>query len=195
MPKLISVIGAGGWGTALATVLGQEGFAVSLWCHGVQTYRELRETKQNRSYLSGIIIPDTVNVTRSLDQAVTDKEVVCCVVPSYAVRQVMSEASRYVNAKAIIICGTKGLEEETSKTMGEVLIEIFGTRAAQRLAFMSGPTFAIEVAQGLPAALTVAAGRPRAASIGWVRSSRPLTPSATQLRMMSSTGMSRPPKL
>src|SRR5215208_5218669 len=123
MAKLISVIGAGGWGTALSTVLGQKGLAVSLWCHGGQTYRELADTKQNRSYLTGIRIPDTVNVTRSLDEAVTDKEVVCCVVPSHAVRQVMSEASRYVNPEAAIICGTKGLEEETSKTMGEVLLE------------------------------------------------------------------------
>jgi glycerol-3-phosphate dehydrogenase (NAD(P)+) len=69
----------------------------------------------------------------------------------------MSEASSHVNSKSIIICGTKGLEEETSKTMGEVLLEIFGSGAAQRLAFISGPTFAVEVAQGLPAALTVAA--------------------------------------
>ena len=157
MAKLISIIGAGGWGTALATVLGQKGLAVSLWCHGAQTYRELAETKQNRSYLIGITIPDNVKVTRSLDEAVTDREVVCCAVPSHAVRQVRSEASSHVNSKAIVICGTKGLEEATSKTMGEVLLEIFGSRAAQRLAFISGPTFAIEVAQGLPAALTVAA--------------------------------------
>ena len=150
MAKLISIIGAGGWGTALATVLAQKGLAVSLWCHGAQTYHELAETKQNRSYLIGITIPDNVNVTRSLAEAVTDKEVVCCAVPSHAVRQVMSEASSHVNSNAIIICGTKGLEEATSKTMGEVLLEIFGSGAAQRLAFISGPTFAIEVAQGLP---------------------------------------------
>jgi glycerol-3-phosphate dehydrogenase (NAD(P)+) len=138
-------------------VLGQKGHAVTLWCHGAQTYRELQETKQNRNYLPGIMIPATVEVTRSLREAVTDKELVCCVVPSHAARQVMIEASSYVNSKAIIVCGTKGLEEETLKTMGEVLVEIFGTRAAQKLAFISGPTFAIEVAQGLPAALTVAA--------------------------------------
>jgi len=157
MGKLISVIGAGGWGTALAIVLGQKRLRVNLWCHGTQTYRELKETRQNRSYLSGIMIPDAVNVTRSLVEAVRDTELVCCVVPSHAVRQVISQAASHINLKAIIICGTKGLEEETSKTMGEVLLEIFGDSAVQRLAFISGPTFAIEVAQGLPAALTVAA--------------------------------------
>lgn len=157
MAKLIGIIGAGGWGTALASLLGQKGLAVTLWCHGAQTHRELQETKQNHSYLPGITIPATVNVTRSLDEAVRDKELVWCVVPSHAARQVMTEACSYLNSKAIIICGTKGLEEETSKTMGEVLLEIFGARAAERLAFISGPTFAIEVARGLPAALTVAA--------------------------------------
>jgi glycerol-3-phosphate dehydrogenase (NAD(P)+) len=143
MGKLISVIGAGGWGTALAIVLGQKRLRVNLWCHGAQTYRELKETRQNRSYLSGIMIPEAVNVTRSLVEAVRDA--------------VISQAASHINLKAVIICGTKGLEEETSKTMGEVLLEIFGDSAVQRLAFISGPTFAIEVAQGLPAALTVAA--------------------------------------
>jgi glycerol-3-phosphate dehydrogenase (NAD(P)+) len=157
MAKLIGIIGAGGWGTALASLLGQKGLAVTLWCHGAQTYRELRDTRENRSYLPGIIIPATVEVTSSLEKAVTDKEIVGCVVPSHAVRQVMSEAASYVDPRTVVVCGTKGLEEETFKTMGEVLAEILGPRADDRLAFISGPTFATEVAQGLPAALTVAA--------------------------------------
>jgi glycerol-3-phosphate dehydrogenase (NAD(P)+) len=155
MGKLIGIIGAGGWGTALASLLGQKGLSVTLWCHGAQSYRELHETRENHSYLPGVVIPDTVEVTRSLNAAVTDKEVIWCVVPSHAVRQVMTEARSYLNSKTIIVCGTKGLEEESFQTMGEVLTEIFG--AGERLAFISGPTFAIEVAHGLPAAITVAA--------------------------------------
>jgi glycerol-3-phosphate dehydrogenase (NAD(P)+) len=155
MGKLIGIIGAGGWGIALASLLGQKGLSVTLWCHGAQSYRELHDTRENHSYLPGVVIPDTVEVTRSLNAAVTDRELICCVVPSHAVRQVMTEARSYLNSKTIIVCGTKGLEEETFQTMGEVLTEIFG--AGERLAFISGPTFAIEVAQGLPAAITVAA--------------------------------------
>lgn len=155
MGKLIGIIGAGGWGTALASLLGQKGLSVTLWCHGAQSYRDLHDSRENHSYLPGVIIPDTVEVTRSLDSAVMDKELIWCVVPSHAVRQVMTEARSYLNSKTIIVCGTKGLEEETFQTMGEVLTEIFG--AGERLAFISGPTFALEVAQGLPAAITVAA--------------------------------------
>ena len=155
MGKLIGIIGAGGWGTALASLLGHKGLSVTLWCHGAQSYHELHDTRENHSYLPGVVIPDTVEVTRSLNAAVTDKELIWCVVPSHAVRQVMTEARSYLNSKTIIVCGTKGLEEETFQTMGEVLTEIFG--AGERLAFISGPTFALEVAQGLPAAITVAA--------------------------------------
>ena len=155
MGKLIGIIGAGGWGTALASLLGQKGLSVTLWCHGAQSYSDLHDSRENHSYLPGVIIPDTVEVTRSLNAAVMDKELIWCVVPSHAVRQVMTEARSYLNSKTIIVCGTKGLEEETFQTMGEVLTEIFG--AGERLAFISGPTFALEVAQGLPAAITVAA--------------------------------------
>jgi glycerol-3-phosphate dehydrogenase (NAD(P)+) len=155
MGKLIGIIGAGGWGTALASLLGQKGLSVTLWCHSAQSYRDLHDSRENHSYLPGVIIPDTVEVTRSLNAAVMDKELIWCVVPSHAVRQVMTEARSYLNSKTIIVCGTKGLEEETFQTMGEVLTEIFG--AGERLAFISGPTFALEVAQGLPAAITVAA--------------------------------------
>lgn len=155
MGKLIGIIGAGGWGTALASLLGQKGLSVTLWCHGAQSYRDLHDSRENHSYLPGVIIPDTVEVTRSLNAAVMDKELILCVVPSHAVRQVMTEARSYLNSKTIIVCGTKGLEEETFQTMGEVLTEIFG--AGERLAFISGPTFALEVAHGLPAAITVAA--------------------------------------
>ena len=157
MAKLIGIIGAGGWGSALATLLGQKGLKITLWCHGAQSYRGLQDTRQNRSYLPGVVIPATVEVTRSLEDTVTNKELVWCVVPSHAVRKVMTEARPYVNSKTIVVCGTKGLEEETFKTMGEVLTEIFGASAVERLAFISGPTFAMEVAQGLPAAVTVAA--------------------------------------
>jgi glycerol-3-phosphate dehydrogenase (NAD(P)+) len=109
MGKLIGIIGAGGWGTALASLLGQKGLSVTLWCHGAQSYRDLHDSRENHSYLPGVIIPDTVEVTRSLNAAVMDKELIWCVVPSHAVRQVMTEARSYLNSKTIIVCGTKGL--------------------------------------------------------------------------------------
>jgi len=157
MLKPIGIIGAGGWGIALAKLLSDKGEQVTLWCHGAESYHELLEHRESRTYLAGILLPSSIKFTRSIGTAVTDKSLIICAVPSHAVRGVMASASSYVSSQATVLCGTKGLEEESLKTMGEVLAEIFGDPQRQRHAFLSGPTFAIEVARGLPAAVTVAA--------------------------------------
>ncbi len=157
MLKPIGIIGAGGWGIALAKLLSDKGEQVTLWCHGAESYRELLEKRESRTYLAGILLPSSIKFTRSIGTAVTDKSLIICAVPSHTVRGVMASASSYVSSQATVLCGTKGLEEESLKTMGEVLAEIFGDPQRQRHAFLSGPTFAIEVARGLPAAVTVAA--------------------------------------
>jgi len=157
MLKPIGIIGAGGWGIALAKLLSDKGEQVTLWCHGAESYRELLEHRESRTYLAGILLPSSIKFTRSIGTAVTDKSLIICAVPSHTVRGVMASASSYVSSQATVLCGTKGLEEESLKTMGEVLAEIFGDPQRQRHAFLSGPTFAIEVARGLPAAVTVAA--------------------------------------
>ena len=157
MLKPIGIIGAGGWGIALAKLLADKGEQVTLWCHGAESYRELQENRESRTYLAGILLPSSIKFTRSIEAAVTDKSLIICAVPSHTVRGVMASASSYVSSQTTVLCGTKGLEEESLKTMGEVLAEIFGDPQQQRHAFLSGPTFAIEVARGLPAAVTVAA--------------------------------------
>jgi glycerol-3-phosphate dehydrogenase (NAD(P)+) len=157
MLKPIGIIGAGGWGIALAKLLSDKGEQVTLWCHGAESYRELLENRESRTYLAGILLPSSIKFTRSIGTAVTGKSLIICAVPSHTVRGVMASASSYVSSQATVLCGTKGLEEESLKTMGEVLAEIFGDPQRQRHAFLSGPTFAIEVARGLPAAVTVAA--------------------------------------
>jgi glycerol-3-phosphate dehydrogenase (NAD(P)+) len=157
MLKPIGIIGAGGWGIALAKVLADKGEQVTLWCHGAESYHELQENRESHIYLAGILLPSSIKFTRSIEAAVTDKSLIICAVPSHTVRGVMASASSYVSSQTTVLCGTKGLEEESLKTMGEVLAEIFGDPQQQRHAFLSGPTFAIEVARGLPAAVTVAA--------------------------------------
>jgi glycerol-3-phosphate dehydrogenase (NAD(P)+) len=157
MARSIGIIGAGGWGIALAKLLCEKGENVTLWCHGPESYNEIHTGGESRTYLPGIILPPAVKVTRSLKETVSEKELVFCTVPSHGVRQVMASASLYMPGRANVVCGTKGLEEESLKTMGEVLCEIFGEAGKKSLAFLSGPTFALEVAQGLPAAVTVAA--------------------------------------
>ena len=157
MLKPIGVIGAGGWGIALAKLLADKGEQVTLWCHGAENFRELQENRESRAYLAGIVLPSSVKITRSIEAAVTDRSLIICAVPSHTVRGVVASASSYVSSQATVLCGTKGLEEQSLKTMGELLAEILGAPTQQRLAFLSGPTFALEVARGLPAAVTVAA--------------------------------------
>jgi len=157
MAQAIGIIGAGGWGIALAKILAEKGEEVTLWCHGEQTYQDLLDKRESCVYLPGVVIPSAIHVTRSLEQTVNHKEFIVCAVPSHVVREVMVQARLKTMPQTKIICGTKGLEEESLQTMSEILAEIFGEQERFFHIFLSGPTFALEVAQGLPAAATVAA--------------------------------------
>ncbi len=153
----LAVIGAGGWGIALAKLLSDRKESVTLWCHGSDTFRELEEKRESATYLPGIFLPASVKVTRSLRETAAEACLIICAVPSHAVREVMKEVVPNIPAETVVLCGTKGLEEESLKTMGEVLAEIAGDGRTNRHAFISGPSFALEVARGLPTAITVAA--------------------------------------
>jgi glycerol-3-phosphate dehydrogenase (NAD(P)+) len=157
MSQSIGVIGAGGWGIALAKLLADKGEQVTLWCHGQDSFQELQRTRQSSVYLPGIFVPQAVTLTRSIAAAVAGKCLIICAVPSHAVREVMAQAAPHVFEESRIVCAAKGLEEGSLQTMGEVLSSIFGAAHSDRHAFLSGPTFALEVARGLPAAVTIAA--------------------------------------
>lgn len=157
MATEIGILGAGGWGTALAKVVAEKGERVTLWCHGEDSFRAIVETRENRIYLPGARLPETVLATRSLDHAVAGKNLLVCALPSHVVGEILSQVATKVGAEAIILCATKGLEEGSLKTMGELFLDMFGAARKSRHAFLSGPTFASEVARELPAAVTVAA--------------------------------------
>jgi glycerol-3-phosphate dehydrogenase (NAD(P)+) len=153
---VIGVIGAGGWGTALAKLLCEKGHEVTLWCHGEESYREIQQKKENPSYLPGISLPPALKASRSLKDAAEKKTAVFLALPSHFVREVVRGIASDVHPDSILACATKGIDEQKLITMGEVLGEIFSSRSKDRRAFLSGPTFALEVARGLPAAITVA---------------------------------------
>ena len=157
MSSDIGVVGAGGWGTALAKILADTGERVTLWCHGADSFRQIVETRENRAYLAGIFLPAELTVTQSLGETVSNKRLVICAVPSHVVREVFSRAVDDLAQTTMILCGTKGLEEGSLKTMGELFVDLLGAGRKKDLAFLSGPTFALEVARMLPAAVTVAA--------------------------------------
>jgi glycerol-3-phosphate dehydrogenase (NAD(P)+) len=157
MKSRIGVIGAGGWGTALAKVLADKGENVALWCHGEDSFRTIAGSRENRTYLPGVSLPPSILATRSLEEAVAGKALVICALPSHVVRAVLAPIAAKLDHAATLLCGTKGLEEQSLRTMAELFIDIFGAQRKARHAFLSGPTFALEVAQQLPAAVTVAA--------------------------------------
>jgi len=178
---LIGVIGAGGWGTALAKVFYEKGHTVTLWCHSEETLRTIRSTAENRSYLPNVHLPDGLEVTNSLERAAALRDLVVCATPSHHLRSVITRAAPFIGPETIVACGSKGIEESSLKTMGEVLVEVLGPSKKSHLAFLSGPTFAAEVARGLPTALTVASPEMRVA----IRVQESL--STSELRVYTST--------
>jgi len=157
MGRAIGVIGAGGWGTALAKLLCEKSDDVTLWCHGEATFREMEAKGENVTYLPGVPLPRQLKITRSLKEMVPEKEVLLFAVPSHLIREVLQGAVSHMIPHTTLVCGTKGIEEGSLLTMGEVLIDLFGEPMRRHLTFLSGPSFALEVARGLPAAITLAA--------------------------------------
>src|ERR1051325_9693022 len=146
MPGDIAVVGAGAWGTALAKMLADKGQEVTLWCHGAETFRDIVEKRENRTYLPTIALPATIKVTQSIRETLSGKRLIVIALPSHVVREVLTDAAAKLDDRTMILCGTKGLEEASAKTMGALLLDLFGSAAQSHLAFLSGPTFAIEVA-------------------------------------------------
>jgi len=156
----IAVIGAGSWGTALAKLLGDKGFAVDLWAHRPDHVAALLRDKENTIYLPGFSLPDKVHPTADLAQAVSGKPVVVMVVPSHVYREVFTLLAPHLAPNAAIISATKGVENETLLTMNQVMAEVLATKNPGfrgQLGVLAGPSFAKEVAAGIPTAVTVAA--------------------------------------
>ena len=151
----VAVLGAGSWGTALAVHLSRVSGEVRLWSHDASQVRQLRHDRENRRYLAGVVFPDRLGVTDRLADALTGAQLVLVVVPSHALRRVLEKAEPLLAPEQPVAWATKGLESGSGKLPHQVAAEVVG--AARPLAALSGPTFAAEVARGLPTAITVAA--------------------------------------
>ena len=151
------VLGAGSWGTALASLLAGKGFPVTAWDKDTVVLEEIARTHHNERYLPGTALPATLLATPDLHRALEGAELVVMAVPSFAVRQVAIEAKRLIHAGTPIVCVAKGIELETLMTMTEVMEDVLPVPLHPYMAVMSGPSFAREVARGLPTAVTVAA--------------------------------------
>ena len=152
-----SVLGAGSWGTALASLLAGKGFTVSAWDKDAAVLDDIARNHRNERYLPGLALPSTLHATPDVAKALEGSALVVVAVPSQSVRQVAIEAKRHVHAGTPVVCVAKGIELDSLMTMSEVLEDVLPVPLHPYVAILSGPSFAKEVAKGLPTAVTVAA--------------------------------------
>jgi glycerol-3-phosphate dehydrogenase (NAD(P)+) len=152
----VAVVGAGSWGTAFAAMLAERHGDVSLWAYESDVCESLLRFRENRQYLPGITLPDAVRPTGDLASAVSGRSVVAFAVPSHHLREIAARSRPHLSREACLVSLAKGVENGTLRRMTEILAEASQTHA-HRVAALSGPTFAREVAEMKPTGATVAA--------------------------------------
>ncbi len=152
--RTVAVLGSGSWGTALAVHLGRIGHEVRLWAREPATAAAISARRANAVYLPDVLLPDSVTVTASLESALRATDVVVCAIPTHGVRAVMRNAAPYLQPGSTVVSATKGLESATLRRISEVISEEVGAERA--VVVLSGPSFAVEVAQQLPTAVLAA---------------------------------------
>ncbi len=157
-----AVIGGGSWGTALAAVLADKGPVIQ-WARDPIVADGINRDRRNPRYQSDLDLPEGLTSTVSLESALSGAELVCVVVPSHAMRRVMTEAAPFLRAGVPIVSASKGIENDSLMTMEEVISEVIDPSCRSDLSFLSGPSFARETLLQMATAVTVAARFPSVA--------------------------------
>jgi glycerol-3-phosphate dehydrogenase (NAD(P)+) len=152
----VAVIGAGAWGTALTIQAARAGYAPRLWVFEPELLALIRSSRENPWYLPDVRLPDRVSPVGSLSEAATQADLIIVAVPSHVIRRVARDLAPHMARDARVLSAAKGIEEERLARMSEVLTELLPSPARERLAVLSGPTFALEVAQDQPTAAVLA---------------------------------------
>lgn len=152
----IAVIGGGSWGTALAHLLSGQGHDVSLWVYEADLAARMRESRYNDVYLAGIPLPEELKITSDLQQAVAGCDILLSVVPTHFLRQILQELAPLVRGEPLLVSATKGIENDTLLLVSDILAQELPQIPPERCGYLSGPSFAREVARGLPTAVTLA---------------------------------------
>src|SRR5215475_343099 len=152
--KRIAVVGAGSWGTALAMVAARNDNEVRVWAREPDVARSIESKHRNPHYLSSFDLPPGIHATTSLEAALSEADFALIVVPSHAMREVVSAATNNLTPDSIVVSATKGIENDTLMRMDQVIVEAL--RYSPRFVALSGPSFAREVAQGDPTAIVAA---------------------------------------
>ncbi|NLT31836.1 MAG: NAD(P)-dependent glycerol-3-phosphate dehydrogenase [Acidobacteria bacterium] len=156
----VAVIGAGSWGTALAGALAGMGHGVRLWAREEEVVASIREEGRNRLFLPDIVLPAAVGATSNLEEALAPAEIVLSVMPSHVCRALYERMAPLLRSDMVLVSATKGLEEGTLMRMSEVIRAVLSPRFEPRVAVLSGPSFAREVARGEPTAIVAASASP-----------------------------------
>jgi glycerol-3-phosphate dehydrogenase (NAD(P)+) len=152
----IAVVGAGSWGTALSKLLAEKGNHVTIWSYEADVADAINRTHENTKYMKGFALPANVRATEQLSEAVMGADVVLNVTPSQHVRRVLTDAAPHLHEQTLVVSASKGIETASLKTMAEVLEEVLPGQAGAHACFLSGPSFAVEVARHLPTAVAMA---------------------------------------
>jgi len=152
----IGVVGAGSWGTALANLLASKGYAIDLWVFEPEVCRQIEKQRENKVFLPGVTLSPHLRPTNDLAEAAGHKDVVLVVVPSHVMRAVTQQMEAHLAPQAILISAAKGIENQTHLTMSGVIRETIAGISDDRLAVLSGPSFAKEVARKAPTVVAAA---------------------------------------
>ncbi len=155
----IAVVGSGGFGTTLAVLLAQKGFAVNQWVRDPNLAFIMQDKRENQKYLPGVPLPLNVYITQSLESCVHEARIVVVAVPSHAVREVAQGFRPFLKPDAVLLNVAKGIEHDTYLRMSEVLAEV--VQDANPIVSLSGPNHAEEIGRGMPGATVVASKTPR----------------------------------
>ena len=162
MQSSISVLGAGSWGTALAIQAARNGCQTLLWGHNPAHMNSLSLDKENKRYLPGLALPDTLTITDSLQEAALFSSLILISVPSHAFKDTLIKLKPFLNKNSKIAWATKGFNADDGSLLHKIVEQTLSGDI--QTAVLSGPTFASEVAAGLPTAITIASATPEFSS-------------------------------
>jgi len=152
----VSVLGAGAWGTALAKVLAEKGDDVVLWARNADVVTQVNERHENERYLPGAKLPESLRATTDLKEALDGSTMVVFVAPSHATREVAKLAAPFIGKDVPVVSATKGIENESLEFVDEVLAHELPKHTHEHFAFLSGPSFAKELANRTPTGVVIA---------------------------------------
>jgi glycerol-3-phosphate dehydrogenase (NAD(P)+) len=161
----IAVLGAGGWGTALADLLAKNGHRVHLWVYEKELADEMIADKENTWYLPGVKLSENLTPSNVLEEVVSEKLFVVVAIPTQYIRSIISEASVWIRPGASLLSVSKGIENDSMLLVTELLSEFLGEEESSKICCLSGPSFACEVARETPTAVCIASENIEVASL------------------------------